>query len=259
MGLLDFSGVGDASWIGASSPFLFGPPQFKIGAIISMCVVMLVTFTESTADMVAVSEMVEKKLTPADLARGLATDGLSAVLAGFMNSFPDTAFAENVGLVSITRVRSRWVVAVAGGILVVLGVIPKMGQIVASVPGPVIGGAATVMFSMVTVIGIRTLHKVDFDGRGNNNLLIVAVSFSVALIPAVAPDFYTKFPSMFQVIFGSPITAAVIVAFFLNLLFNHWRRRSTKQAATDEPSPPESETEPEPATAAGTVPAAHTN
>ena len=76
-----------------------------------MCVVMLVTYTESTADMLAVSEMVGKKLAPADLARGLATDGLSAVLAGFSNSFPDTAFAENVGLVGLTKVRSRWVVS----------------------------------------------------------------------------------------------------------------------------------------------------
>jgi NCS2 family nucleobase:cation symporter-2 len=222
MGLLDFSTVSHASWIGASAPFHFGAPRFEVAAIISMCVVMLVTFTESTADMVAVAEMVDKKLTPDDLARGLATDGLSAVLAGCMNSFPDTAFAENVGLVSITRVRSRWVVAVAGVMLVVLGVIPKMGQIVASVPGPVVGGAATVMFSMVTAIGIRTLHKVEFEG--NNNLLIIAVAFAAGLLPAVAPSFYSKFPSDFQVIFGSPITSAVVVVFVLNLLFNHWKK-----------------------------------
>jgi xanthine/uracil permease len=112
------------------------------------------------------------------------------------------------------------VVAVCGVFLVILGLIPKVSEIVANLPGPVIGGAATVMFAMVTAIGIRTLHKVNFEG--NNNLLIVAVSLSVGLIPAVAPTFYEKFPSNFQVIFGSSITSTVIVVFVLNLAFNHW-------------------------------------
>jgi uric acid transporter len=76
------------------------------------------------------------------------------------------------------------------------------------------------MFAMVTAIGIRTLHKVEFDG--NHNLLIVAVSLSFGLIPAVASDFYEKFPRDFQIIFGSAITSTVIVVFLLNLLFNHW-------------------------------------
>jgi NCS2 family nucleobase:cation symporter-2 len=195
-----------------------------------MCIVMLVTYTESTADMLAVSEMVDKKLTQNDLARGLATDALSAVLAGFLNSFPDTAFAENVGLVGLTRVRSRWVVTACGTMLLLLGLLPKIGQVVASVPGPVIGGAATVMFAMVTAVGIQTLHKVNFDG--NSNLLIVAVSLAAGLLPAVAPTFYEHFPSNFQVIFGSSITSTVIVVFTLNIVFNHWswRRQGTESA-----------------------------
>ena len=125
-----------------------------------MCIVMLVTYTESTADMLAVAEMVDKKLSPNDLARGLATDALSAVLAGFLNSFPDTAFAENVGLVGLTRSAQP-----VGGHHVrrhaapARGLLPKIGQVVASVPGPVIGGAATVMFAMVTAVGIQTLHR----------------------------------------------------------------------------------------------------
>jgi xanthine permease len=229
MGLLHFSSVHGAKWIGFSGFFHFGAPKFEIAAIISMCIVMLVTYTESTADMLAVAEMVDKKLTPADLARGLATDGLSAVLAGFMNSFPDTAFAENVGLVGLTRVRSRWVVTACGTLLIILGVLPKFGQIVANIPGPVIGGAATVMFAMVTAVGVQTLHKTSFDG--NHNLLIVAVSLAVGLLPAVQPAFYKNFPSDFQVIFGSSITSTVIVVFTLNLVFNHWARRPRGESA----------------------------
>jgi xanthine permease len=229
MHLLDFSSVHSSKWVGFSGFFRFGHPKFEAAAIISMCIVMLVTYTESTADMLAVAEMVDKKLTPSDLARGLATDGLSAILAGFLNSFPDTAFAENVGLVGLTRVRSRWVVSTCGGLLVLLGILPKIGQVVANVPGPVIGGAATVMFAMVTAVGIQTLHKTSFDG--NHNLLIVAVSLAAGLIPAVQPAFYEHFPSDFQVIFGSSITSTVIVVFTLNLVFNHWTRRPRGESA----------------------------
>jgi NCS2 family nucleobase:cation symporter-2 len=220
MGLMKFTSVGSAKWFGISPPFHFGHPKFEAAAIISMCIVVLVTYTESTADMLAVSEMVDKKLSPSDLARGLATDGLSALLAGFMNSFPDTACAENVGLIAMTRVRSRWVVTVCGAALIILGLVPKVGTVVADLPGPVIGGAATVMFALVTAIGIKTLNKTSFDG--NHNLLIVAVALSFGLIPVIQPSFYMHFPQNFQVIFGSSITSTVIVVFVLNLVFNHW-------------------------------------
>ncbi len=222
MGLVDFSTVGQSGWFGLAAPFHFGPPKFAAAAIISMCIVVLVTYTESTADMLAVGEMTERDLSPSDLARGLATDGLSALLAGFMNSFPDTAYAENVGLVSMTGVRSRWVVTVCGVMLAILGLIPKVGAIVAALPGPVIGGAATVMFAMVTAVGIQTLHKVSFGGPDNHNLLIVAVSLSFGLIPTIQPAFFQQFPADFQIIFGSSITSTVIVVFLLNLVFNHW-------------------------------------
>lgn len=221
MGLDDFSSASSSAWFGIPHPFHFGPPKFQAAAIVSMCIVVLVTYTESTADMLAVGEMTDTHLSPARLARGLATDGLSALLAGFMNSFPDTAFAQNVGLISMTRVRSRWVVTVAGVLLVILGLIPKIGAVISDLPGPVIGAAATVMFAMVTAVGIRTLHRVNFEG--NHNLLIVAVSLSFGLVPAMASDFYEKFPKDFQIIFGSSITSTVIVVFFLNLLFNHWK------------------------------------
>jgi uric acid transporter len=220
MGLLKFPDVPSSKWFGIAPPFHFGHPQFKAAAIISMCIVILVTYTESTADMLAVGEMTDRALSPSDLARGLATDGFSALLASFMNSFPDTAYAENVGLIGMTKVRSRWVVTVCGVLLVLLGLIPKVGAVVSDLPGPVIGGAATVMFAMVTAIGIQTLHKANFEG--NHNLLIVAVALSFGLIPTIQPDFYEHFPQNFQVIFGSSITSTVIVVFILNLVFNVW-------------------------------------
>jgi uric acid transporter len=229
IGQADFSNVSHAAWFGGPEIWRFGAPKFAIAPIITMCIVMVVTFTESTADMLAVGELVEKDLTPNDLARGLGTDALSAFIASFTNSFPDTAFAENVGLVGLTGIRSRWVVTTCGVFLLLMGLIPKVGQIVADLPGPVIGGAATIMFSMVTAVGIQTLHKVNF--RNNHNLLIVAVSLAVGLVPAFDPNFYDKFPKNFQVIFGSSITATVITVFVLNLVFNEFGQRDQEESA----------------------------
>ncbi|MDT7727097.1 MAG: uric acid transporter [Actinomycetota bacterium] len=243
MGLVHFDGVGSASWFGLASPFHFGPPEFQAAAIMSMCVVMLVTYTESTADLLAVGEIVGRKPTDSDLARGLATDGFSAVLGGVMNSFPDTAFAQNVGLVQMTGVRSRWVVACAGGILVVMGLVPKVGAFIAAVPEPVIGGVAVVMFAMVAAVGVQTLKRVEFSG--NHNTFVVAVSIGVGMLPAVSLDqfggsiFFKNFPDWLQIICGSPITITAFVAFALNLLFNHLgaSRRPPSGAAPD-PAPP---------------------
>ncbi|MGW2372636.1 nucleobase:cation symporter-2 family protein [Kitasatospora sp. NPDC001683] len=239
--LFDLSGVRSAGWFGIASPFHFGAPRFDAAAIASMCIVLLVTYTESTADMLAVAEMTGKELTDADIARGLATDGLSAVLGGCMNSFPDTAYAENVGLVQMTGVRSRWVVAVAGCFLLVMGLVPKVGALIAAVPEPVVGGAALVMFAMVTAVGVQTLRKVEFNG--NHNLLIVAVSLGVGLLPAVATDpygnevFFRHCPAWAQTVFGSPITLTVILAFTLNLLFNHLKLPALGSAATSATPP----------------------
>jgi xanthine permease len=222
LGMTDFSNVGGAAWLGIATPFHFGAPQFPLAAVISMCVVMLVTFTESTADMLAVGEMTGRPVTSRDLARGLAAEGVSGVLGGIMNGFLDTVFGQNVGLVGITKVRSRYVAAVAGAILVLLGLIPKLGEIVAALPGPVVGAAGLVMFATVAAVGIGILGRVDFENTGN--LLIIAVTIGVGMLPVVAPKIYHSFPAWAQVIGGSAITSAALTAFVLNLLFNHTRR-----------------------------------
>lgn len=223
LGLVHWDGLGAAGWFGLASPFHFGAPTFPVAAVLSMCVVMLVTFTESTADMIAVGEITGRPPTDSDLARGLATDGFSAVLGGVMNSFPDTAFAQNVGLVRMTGVRSRWVVAVTGGILVLMGLVPKIGAFIAAIPQPVVGGVAVVMFAMVAAVGAQNLRTVEFSG--NHNTFVVAVALGVGLLPAFAPKIFQHFPAWLQTIGGSSITVTAVLAFALNLLFNHLGRR----------------------------------
>ncbi|MFJ4914093.1 nucleobase:cation symporter-2 family protein [Streptomyces sp. NPDC088726] len=217
-GLVDVSAARTADWIGVSAPFHFGAPRFPAVAVLSMCVVMLVLFAESTADLLAVAELTGRRLTTADMARGLAADGLSGVMGGVMNAFLDTVFAQNVGLVTMTKVRSRHVATVAGCMLLVLGLIPKLGALVAGLPEPVVGAAGLVMFATVATVGIGTLRAVDFDGT--HNLLIVAVSIGAGMAPEVAPDLYSRLPEGVGIVLGSPVTSATLVAFGLNLAFN---------------------------------------
>ncbi|MFF8195599.1 nucleobase:cation symporter-2 family protein [Streptomyces bobili] len=218
-GFADFGGVGDADWVGVSTPFHFGAPAFEASAIISMLVVALVCMTETTGDFIAVGEMTGRKVDRRSLSDGLRADGLSTVLGGVFNTFPYTAYAQNVGLVGMTRVRSRWVVAVAGGILVVLGLLPKLGAVVAAVPAPVLGGAGLVMFGTVAASGLRTLTQVDFED--NHNLTVVAVSVAMGVLPVGVPSIYERFPDSFQTVMNSGISAGCVTAIVLNLLFNH--------------------------------------
>jgi xanthine permease len=217
-GIVDFSGVGQAGWVGVTTPFYFGFPTFGVAAIVSMIVVMLITAVETTGDVFATGEIVEKRIRREDIARAIRADGLATTLGGLLNSFPYTCFAENVGLVRLTRIRSRWVVAVAGAIMIVFGLLPKMGAIVAAVPRPVLGGAALVLFATVGVIGIQTLSRVDFHDE--RNVIIVAVSVGLALIPVAFPTFYQNFPDELQIIVGSGITMGSLTAILLNLVFN---------------------------------------
>ena len=115
----------DAHWFGVTTPFHYGAPTFKLAAIISMIVVMLITAVETTGDVFATGEIVEKPIGKKDVARALRADGLATTLGGILNSFPYTCFAENVGLVRLTGVKSRWVVATAGLIMMIIGVIPE--------------------------------------------------------------------------------------------------------------------------------------
>lgn len=224
-GMVDWSGVEDAGWFALVTPFHFGLPTFQIASVVSMIIVAIVIMTETTGDMIAVGEIVEKPVTRRQLADGLRADGLGTVIGGVFNTFPYTAFAQNVGLVSLTGVRSRYVATLAGAVLVVLGLIPKVSAVVEGVPSAVLGGAGIALFGMVAASGIRTLSKVRFNNR---NVLIVAVSVGIALLPTVAPTIYDQFPQWFTLIFDSGISAGAITAILLNLLLNSDEMRAAR-------------------------------
>jgi len=218
-GLVSFSGVADASWVGLDYPFAFGMPKFEVGAILAMILVMVVVMVESTGDFLAIGQIVGKKIGEKELASGLRADGLATMLGGVFNAFPYTAFAQNVGLVALTGIKSRFVVAMAGAILVLMGLIPKLATIIASLPNAVLGGAGIAMFGIVAASGIKALSKVDFENN-KNNIFIVAISIGIGLIPLVAPKFFQVFPDWSQTVLHSGITLGSITAILLNAFFN---------------------------------------
>jgi NCS2 family nucleobase:cation symporter-2 len=184
-----------------------------------MTLVMIVTLIESTGMFLALSDLTESKLTQPRLSAGLRMDGLGTIIGGVFNTFPYTSFSQNVGLVGVTGIRSRYVCVAGGAIMVVLGLIPKMGALVEALPTVVLGGAGIVMFGMVAATGIRILHRVDFV-TNRNNLFIVAISIGLGMIPLVAPDFKMWLPHAIHPLIDSGIILAAIASVLLNVFFN---------------------------------------
>jgi NCS2 family nucleobase:cation symporter-2 len=232
IGKMGFAKVASASWFGLIMPFSFGMPTFDLVAIITMTIVMIVVMIESTGMFLAVGEMTGRPVDTPALTRGLRTDGLATVIGGIFNTFPYTSYSQNVGLVGVTGVRSRWVCALGGVIMLAMGLIPKLGALVESVPLFVLGGAGIVMFGMVAATGIRILTAVDFAGQ-RNNLFVVAIAIGFGMIPLVAPQFFKNMPHALAPILESGILLAAIVAVLLNLYFNGTRGDSRAQAAAD--------------------------
>ena len=219
MGLMNFDKVGKAAWFDVVTPFHFGMPVFEPILILTMTLVMIVVMIESTGMFLALGEMTDRKVDQPALARGLRTDGLGTLIGGIFNTFPYTSFSQNVGLVAVTGVKSRFVCVAGGLILIALGLVPKMAALVESLPTVVLGGAGLVMFGMVAATGIRILGGVDFK-HNRFNALIVAISIGIGMIPLIAPNFKQWMPHGLHPLIESGILLASLSAVLLNLFFN---------------------------------------
>ncbi|MCZ8081173.1 MAG: nucleobase:cation symporter-2 family protein [Fuscovulum sp.] len=218
-GAMTFTKVGEAAWFGLITPFHFGMPTFDPVMIVTMTLVMIVVMIESTGMFLALGDMTGRKVDQPMLSAGLRTDGLGTLIGGIFNTFPYTSFSQNVGLVGVTGVRSRFVCVAGGIILILLGLVPKMGALIESLPTMVLGGAGIVMFGMVAATGIRILAGVDF-AKNRNNLFIVAVSLGFGMIPLLAPNFKMWMPHDIHPLIESGILLASVAAVALNAFFN---------------------------------------
>ena len=219
LGKMNFDKVAKAHWFDVVTPFAFGMPSFDIVMILTMTLVMIVVMIESTGMFLALSDLTGRKIDQPALAAGLRTDGLGTLIGGLFNTFPYTSFSQNVGLVGVTGVKSRWVCVAGGIIMIVLGMLPKMAAFVEAIPQFVLGGAGLVMFGMVAATGIRILANVDFKGN-RHNLYIVALSIGFGLIPLVAPRWMQQMAHSLHPLLESGILLTSVAAVALNIFFN---------------------------------------
>ena len=219
MGFVSLKPVSEAAWFHAPQLFFFGIPRFDTSAMITMILVSLTTMIESTGVFFALSDITGRQLTTKDLERGYRAEGIAAVLDGLFNTFPYSTFSENVGVLKMSGVKSRQPVYYAAFLLLLLGLLPKVGALATVIPEPVLGGAMIVMFGMVGVQGVQILHKVDFSN--NANLLTASVSIGLGLGITMYPQLFQHMPTEFQIILGNGIVVTSISAVLLNLLFNH--------------------------------------
>ena len=218
LGMVDLSGIDSAPALQVVTPNHFGAPQFMLAPILSMCLVVVIIFVESAGMFLALGKITGHEVDPKQLRRGLLCDAGATFVAGFMNTFTHSSFAQNIGLVQMTGVRSRYVTAVAGLLLISLSLLPKAAFLVASIPAAVLGGASIAMFGMVAATGIKLLQEADIGDRRNQ--LLVAVSIGLGMVPVVRPEFFAQLPQWMEPITHSGIALATLSAVTLNLLFN---------------------------------------
>ena len=231
LGDASFSEVSSSPALGITTPFYFGMPQFDLVAIFSLIIVMIITMVETTGDVFATGEIVKKRIRRDDVVRAIRADGVSTLVGGVMNSFPYTCFAQNVGLVRLTNVKSRWVAVAAAGFMIVLGLLPKAGAVVAAIPSPVLGGASLALFANVAWVGLQTIAKSDLsDGR---NSVILTSALGLAMLVTFKPEVATAFPEWAQTFVSSGMSIGAITAILLNLLFFHTGSASAQVSRAD--------------------------
>jgi xanthine permease len=217
-GQASFRQVPATPWFALAHPLLFGPPHFVLLPALVMSLSMLVVMTETTGNCLAIGEITGRPIGPATLTAAFRADGLSTVLGGLFNSFPYNVYSQNTGLLALSKVKSRYAVAAGGGLLVLLGFLPKLAAVIAGIPRPVLGGASIVMFGMTTMAGIEELTRVRY--QGTSNAIIVAVSVSMGVLPIASPQLFVHAPDAARLFLNSGIFLTAASAVLLNLFFS---------------------------------------
>ena len=224
MGAVDFSNVKEVGFIAFNMPLKFGMPKFELTSILSLFLVQLVIMTDATGNQLNLSnicgtdEKDEKRLIA-----GLRAHGLSSMLGGIFNTFPQSLFGQNVGIAAMTGVSSRFVGTAAGVILLLVSIFPKLTAVLTAIPLPVLGGAGIVMFGIVAANGIKRLGEVNY--AGNKNLMIVAVSIGLAVVPIAVPEIFKQFPAWGKILFQSSVTLGCLSVVILNVIFNEMNKK----------------------------------
>ena len=218
IGKVDFSAVQSFGGVNIPLPFKYGL-DFDFSAFIALGLVFLITAIEAYGDITANSlisgEPVEGKTFIKRASGGILADGFNSMLAGVLNSFPNSVFAQNNGMIQLTGVASRYVGYYIAGCLILLGLFPGVGLIFSLMPEPVLGGATLLMFGTVASAGIRIIAAQKINRKAT---LVMALSFSLGLSVEMVPDILCHFPETIKNIFSSGITTGGVTAIVSNVL-----------------------------------------
>ena len=216
MGMVSLTPVSQASWFHLPQFFYFGVPEFEWSSCITMIIIALVSMVESTGVFFAIGDLLKKDISEDDLKRGYRAEGIAQIFGGIFNTFPYTTFSQNVGLLQLSGIKTKRPIFWAAGMLMAMGLLPKIGALVTIIPTPVLGGAMLVMFTMIAVQGIKMLVPVNLDD--NRNLLIIAISIGLGLGVTVYPQIFKTLPQTVQLFLSNGIVVASLSATILNLI-----------------------------------------
>ena len=212
-GMVNFSSVGKASWITGLQTLPYGF-EFNLGAVIGVTLVSIVSAVETVGDTSATAKAgAGREATDEEISGATYADGLGTAVAGVFGGLPNTSFSQNVGIVGMTGIMSRHVVTIAGAIMVLCGLIPKIGAIIASMPLPVLGGGVIVMFGMVASAGLNVLSEVKMSRR---NMIIIALSLSIGLGFNLVPSAVQYLPGIWKTLATSAVAPTAFLAIILN-------------------------------------------
>ncbi|APC80529.1 nucleobase:cation symporter-2 family protein [Clostridium botulinum] len=214
LGMVNFSSVSQASWVSLPKIFGYGI-TFNLQVLLPFIPAYFVTIIGTVGCLKAITEVSGIKADEKPITAGVLSDGVGSMLAGVFGALPNTSFSQNIGLIPLTKVASRYVTMMAGILLVILGLFPKFAALINIMPQPVLGGVGIVMFGTVAAAGIQTLSGVKLNNR---NMLIIATSIGLGLGVTFRPEFIAKLPESLKMIFSSGISTGTIVALLLNVI-----------------------------------------
>ena len=212
-GMVNFAAVGKASWVTGLQTLPYGF-EFNLGAVIGVTLVSIVSAVETVGDTSATAKAgAGREATDEEIAGATYADGLGTAVAGVFGGLPNTSFSQNVGIVGMTGIMSRHVVTIAGAIMVLCGLVPKIGAIIASMPLPVLGGGVIVMFGMVAAAGLNVLSEIKMSRR---NMIIIALSLSIGLGFNLVPSAVQYLPGIWKTLATSAVAPTAFLAIILN-------------------------------------------
>ena len=212
-GMVNFAAVGKASWVTGLQTLPYGF-EFNLGAVIGVTIVSIVSAVETIGDTSATTKAgAGREATDEEISGATYADGLGTAVAGVFGGLPNTSFSQNVGIVGMTGIMSRHVVTIAGAIMVICGLIPKIGAIIASMPLPVLGGGVIVMFGMVAAAGLNVLSEIKMSRR---NMIIIALSLSIGLGFNLVPSAVQYLPGIWKTLATSAVAPTAFLAIILN-------------------------------------------